>query len=185
MRVLMMSLYFLLNVAIADALPTMVKKPVTLTFYYDYACPHCRRMGRRLQALKARYPGLKINYRPVPLLTKDDWSIALFALMAKEQGKWAIIHRRLMALPHAPGIFDIERLENRYQIRRINDEGLKRLSKRLHDNLNSLMRLSHERRIALPTWVLTSSMNFQPIILRGEQSLPLLSAVVQQLWPSP
>lgn len=158
---------------------------VTLVEYYDYECPHCRRMESVIDRLQAEYPELKVVHRVTPLLNPESRPIASFALAAKSQGKWFALHQQLMASPTAPTLSDAESLAKALGL---NTQQLfstmqsKHIQKQIMTNIKLADRHAINGGIYLPLLEFgQSSGRGQPIVLTGEQPYTLLSAIVQQL----
>jgi protein-disulfide isomerase len=69
---------------------------VTIVEFFDYRCPHCRRMLPVIKALLGEDPGLRLVYKELPILGEESVVAARLALAARRQGKYAEIHERLM-----------------------------------------------------------------------------------------
>jgi protein-disulfide isomerase len=70
---------------------------VTVVEFFDYRCPHCRRMVSVIKALLAEDPGVRLVYKEMPILGEESVLAARAALAARGQGKYAEAHERLMA----------------------------------------------------------------------------------------
>jgi protein-disulfide isomerase len=70
---------------------------VTIVEFFDYRCPHCRRMAPVIKALLAEDRGVRLVYKEMPLLGAESVVAARAALAARRQGKYAEAHDRLMA----------------------------------------------------------------------------------------
>lgn len=70
---------------------------VTVVEFFDYRCPHCRRMVPVIKALLAADPGVRLVYKELPILGEESVLAARAALAARGQGKYAEAHDRLMA----------------------------------------------------------------------------------------
>ena len=164
---------------------TIIKPTVILTEYYDYECPHCRRMAALIQALQENHPNLKVIDQVTPVLNARSRLIASFALAAKVQGKWQAVHDKLMQLTSVPSIHDVNYLINTLKLNRtailktMSDTAIQQA---LNRNIKQATQYSIQGALRLPIFVFTSTdEKLQPIVLVGEQPYPLLSAVVQQL----
>lgn len=83
------------------------KGNVTLVEYFDYQCPHCRKMSGTVDELIKQDPNLRVVYRVVPFLGNTSWFEASAALAAKDQGKFQGFHAVLMEQRQAPSEQDI------------------------------------------------------------------------------
>jgi protein-disulfide isomerase len=70
---------------------------VTLVEFFDYRCPHCRRMAPVIKTLLAEDPQVRLVYKELPILGEESVVAARAALAAGRQGKYAEAHDRLMA----------------------------------------------------------------------------------------
>jgi protein-disulfide isomerase len=70
---------------------------VTIVEFFDYRCPHCRRMVPVVKALLAGDPGVRLVYKEMPILGEESMLAARAALAARGQGKYVEAHERLMA----------------------------------------------------------------------------------------
>jgi predicted DsbA family dithiol-disulfide isomerase len=166
---------------------TMKKNPenkITLVEYYDYECPHCRRMESVIERLQARYPNLQIIYRVTPVINNRSRDIAFFALAVKSQHKWQMVHQALMQLPNAPTWFDVNRIVielkfNKQLLFKTMQQG--KIQQQINRNIKEAEAHAVRGGIYLPMLIFKSSSKKQVITLLGEQPYTLLSAVVQQL----
>lgn len=69
---------------------------VTVVEFFDYRCPHCRRMAPVIKALLAQDPRVRLVYKEMPILGEESMIAARAALAARRQGKYAEAHDRLM-----------------------------------------------------------------------------------------
>ncbi|MBN9286839.1 MAG: DsbA family protein [Gammaproteobacteria bacterium] len=75
------------------------KQPaVTVVEFFDYQCPHCKRMESRLEALLTQNKDLRIVYKELPILNPHSVMAAQAALAARKQDKYLPFHRKLMAM---------------------------------------------------------------------------------------
>jgi protein-disulfide isomerase len=72
---------------------------VTVVEFFDYRCPHCRRMAPVLKALLAEDPGIRLVFKEWPILGPDSVVAARAALAAAHQGRYVDAHDRLMGEP--------------------------------------------------------------------------------------
>ena len=70
---------------------------VTVVEFFDYRCPHCRRMVPAIKALLAEDQGVRLVYKELPILGEESVVAARVALAARGQGKYVEAHDRLMA----------------------------------------------------------------------------------------
>ena len=68
---------------------------VTVVEFFDYRCPHCRRMAPVVKALLAEDPGIRLVYKELPILGEESTLAARAALAARGQGKYVDAHDRL------------------------------------------------------------------------------------------
>src|SRR3990167_3849813 len=99
---------FYINVGFSETIAKNSNRDVTLVEYYDYECPHCRRMEPVIESLKMQYPNLHVVYRVTPLLTRASRAIASVALAAKAENKnsGAEVHGQLMQINATPTLND-------------------------------------------------------------------------------
>jgi protein-disulfide isomerase len=160
---------------------------VRLVEYYDYECPHCRRMEPVIDSLQAEYQDLRVIHRVTPLLTPASRGIASVALAAKMQNQkvWFKIHNVLMQLNATPTLSNALHIATELGL---NPETLshemqdKAVQHQINQNIKSANKYAIDGAIYLPILVFSQSNGQgQSIILRGEQPRALLSAIVQQL----
>ncbi len=158
---------------------------VTLVEYYDYACPHCRRMEAVIDRLQAAYPRLQVVHRVTPLLTPMSYTVARFALAASEQGQWRSVHQALMRLPTAPTWTDLRRIAKQFHLNTrvlVNVMQQTQIRQQILRNVNDAEKNVTGSRLALPLFVFKLTHGHgQVITLTGEQPYALLAAVVAQL----
>jgi protein-disulfide isomerase len=70
---------------------------VTIVEFFDYRCPHCRRMVPVIRTLLAEDRGVRLVYKEMPILGEESVLAARAAVAARAQGKYAEAHDRLMA----------------------------------------------------------------------------------------
>lgn len=161
---------------------------VTLVEYYDYECIHCRRMESMIQQLQADYPNLRIIHRVTPLLNNDSYRIASFVLAVQAQqgwSAWQVLHSRLMQLPQAPTLSDVEAIAEELDLnvtvilKRMQQANIQ---ERIKENIALAETHVVSGKLALPILVFgLPNDEGQDITLRGEQPYELLSAIVLQL----
>jgi protein-disulfide isomerase len=69
---------------------------VTVVEFFDYRCPHCRRMLPVVKALLAEDRGVRLVYKEFPILGEESVIAARAALAARGQGRYGEAHDRLM-----------------------------------------------------------------------------------------
>jgi len=81
-------------VASRDYLPRLgfENAPLIVLETLDYNCSHCRAMHGRIKDLLAKRSDIQIVVLPTPILGESSRRLALFALAAEYQGKFARIH---------------------------------------------------------------------------------------------
>jgi len=67
-----------------------------LVEFFDYRCPHCRRMAPVVASLAADDTQLQVIYVEYPVLGPESVLAAQFALAAARQGAYGPFHRALM-----------------------------------------------------------------------------------------
>jgi len=70
---------------------------VTVVEFFDYNCPYCKRMSGDVRKLIEADRGVRLVYREWPIINKASLFAARAALAARRQGKYAELHRALMA----------------------------------------------------------------------------------------
>jgi protein-disulfide isomerase len=70
---------------------------VVVVEFFDYACPYCKAMEPRLEALLQSDKGVRLILKEFPILTPESLIAARAALASVKQGKHAQFHRALMA----------------------------------------------------------------------------------------
>lgn len=74
---------------------------VTLVEFFDYQCPHCRRMAKVVNQLVKDNSDLRVVYKELPIFPGST-IIAKAALASMNQGKYAEFHNALMKDPITP-----------------------------------------------------------------------------------
>jgi predicted DsbA family dithiol-disulfide isomerase len=91
---------------LCDALFGMTKVPegvVPIASFSDYACPFCRVLTPRLEALEANSDGaIRIKWHELPILGPASAEGARAALAAAQQGRYAEAHARLIRAGFQP-----------------------------------------------------------------------------------
>lgn len=178
-------LLFIMQTSFATPITGNLNGKVTLVEYYDYECPHCRKMERVIEALQHEYPNLKIIHRVTPLLNKNSRFVASFALAAKNQGQWQAVHQLLMRSIDAPGVDKVVSIVtqlglNPHQLK--NDMRKQDVQQQLATNIQLAKKHSIQGNIYFPILVFGhANGKGQSITLIGEQPYSLVSAIVTQL----
>ena len=71
---------------------------VTLTEFFDYNCPFCKKLVPAMQRLIGSDPQLRVVFREWPVFGEGSDFAARAALAAREQGKYWQVHAGLMAM---------------------------------------------------------------------------------------
>src|SRR5690348_10692681 len=71
---------------------------VTLVEFFDYRCPYCKAIEPSLEALIKEDGNLRIVYKEFPILGPTSVVASRVAIAARQQGKYAEFHARMMAL---------------------------------------------------------------------------------------
>ena len=71
---------------------------ITLSVFFDYNCPHCRKMVGPIQALISSDPQLRVVYREWPVFGEGSNFAARASLASLETGRYWQFHSALMAL---------------------------------------------------------------------------------------
>ena len=69
---------------------------VTVVEFFDYRCPHCKRVAPDVKKLTQEDPDVRIVYKQLPVLGPDSELAARASLAAFAQGKHAALHEALM-----------------------------------------------------------------------------------------
>jgi protein-disulfide isomerase len=69
---------------------------VTVVEFFDYRCPHCRRMAPVVRALAAEDATVRLVFKEWPILGEESVIAARAALAAAAQGRYVEAHDRLM-----------------------------------------------------------------------------------------
>jgi protein-disulfide isomerase len=69
---------------------------VTIVEFFDYACPFCRAVEPRVEALLQRDPGVRLVVKEFPILGPASAVASRAALAAARQGKYAAYHQALL-----------------------------------------------------------------------------------------
>lgn len=71
---------------------------ITLSVFFDYNCPHCRKMVGPIQALISSDPKLRVVYREWPVFGQGSDFAARASLASLETGRYWQFHAALMAM---------------------------------------------------------------------------------------
>ena len=71
---------------------------VTLVEFFDYRCPYCKAIEPSLDALIKEDGNLRVVYKEFPILGPTSVVASRVAIAARQQGKYAAFHARMMAL---------------------------------------------------------------------------------------
>lgn len=71
---------------------------VTLTEFFDYNCPFCKKMLGTMQALIGSDKGLRVVYREWPVFGEDSEFAARASLASLDQGRYWQLHAALLGL---------------------------------------------------------------------------------------
>jgi len=83
---------------------------VTIVEFFDYACPYCKAVEPRLEALVQRDKGVKLVLKEFPILTKQSMIASRMALAAVKQSKYAPFHLAMMRHLGPLEVSDIEQM---------------------------------------------------------------------------
>ncbi len=71
---------------------------ITLSVFFDYNCPHCRKMVGPIQQVISSDPKLRVVYREWPVFGEGSDFAARASLASLETGKYWQFHTALMAM---------------------------------------------------------------------------------------
>lgn len=71
---------------------------ITLSVFFDYNCPHCRRMAGPIQALISSDPRLRVVYREWPVFGEGSEFAARASLASLQTGKYWQFHTALLSM---------------------------------------------------------------------------------------
>lgn len=168
----------------AKPLPSrLTNAHVTLIEYYDYECPHCRRMNRVINGLRQHYPNVRFVQRGTPLLNSNSRIVANLALAAKELQPDNTLHQALLSLPFAPTPSNVLMLAKKLKLNTaqlVHVAQSKRVQQQLQRNIQAVSHYAIRGIIHLPTIVVKNTAN-NTYKLFGEHSYQLLAAIIEQL----
>ena len=73
------------------------KPDVTMTYFFDYACPYCRQSNSDIERLIKEEKGLRVVYRELPILGPGSVAAARVSLAASKAGTFAQYYDSLYA----------------------------------------------------------------------------------------
>lgn len=145
---------------------------VTLTEFFDYNCPFCKKLVPAMQRLIAADPQLRVVFREWPVFGEGSDFAARAALAAREQGKYWQVHAGLMAMKDRAAEPSVMRVVRRLGL----DEAKLReamQSDPVEDHIaRSFMLADHMSLIGTPTLIAGDEALF------GDQSFEDLTALV-------
>jgi len=145
---------------------------VTLTEFFDYNCPFCKKLVPAMQRLIGSDPQLRVVFREWPIFGEGSDFAARAALAALDQGKYWQVHTGLMAMKDRAAEPSVMRVIRRLGL----DEAKLRedmYSDRVEDHIaRSFMLAEHMSLIGTPTLIAGDEALF------GDQSFEDLTALV-------
>ena len=145
---------------------------VTLTEFFDYNCPFCKKLVPAMQRLIGADPQLRVVFREWPVFGEGSDFAARAALAAREQGKYWQVHAGLMAMKDRAAEASVMRVVRRLDL----DEAKLRAAMQsdpVEDHIaRSFMLAEHMSLIGTPTLIAGDEAVF------GDQSLDDLTALV-------
>ena len=72
------------------------KASVAVVEFFDYACPYCKAVEPRLEALIRSDKDVKLVVKEFPILTPESMVATKAALASVKQGKYTVFHQALM-----------------------------------------------------------------------------------------
>ena len=145
---------------------------VTLTEFFDYNCPFCKKLVPAMQRLIGADPQLRVVFREWPVFGEGSDFAARAALAARAQGKYWQVHAGLMAMKDRAAEPSVMRVVRRLGL----DEAKLReamQSDPVEDHIaRSFMLADHMSLIGTPTLIAGDEALF------GDQSFEDLTALV-------
>ena len=145
---------------------------ITLTEFFDYNCPYCKKIAPLIPQLIAAEPGLRVTFREWPVFGEGSDFAARAALAALDQGKYWQLHAGLMGMRERATEPTVLRMVRRLGL----DEARLRRdmdSRRVGDHIaNSFLLADHMGLMGTPTFICGDEGVF------GDQSLADLRALV-------
>ncbi len=80
---------------------------VSVVEFFDYSCPHCKRVAGSVRALVQGNASVRLIYKEFPILGPQSVLAARAALAAHAQGRYVAFHEGLMAAPGPPTLESI------------------------------------------------------------------------------
>jgi protein-disulfide isomerase len=115
------------------------KGDVTMVEFFDYACPICKAVEPKIEALLASDKNLKLVIKEFPILTPESLTASKVALAAAKQGKYGQFHQALM-LYRGPlteaAIFDVAAKTGLNMTRLKRDMTSPAITTEIYNNLN-------------------------------------------------
>ncbi len=150
--------------------------------FFDYQCPHCRIMLESTDRLARTNQNVKLITRVVPLMDRSSWTIARAVLAARQQGKYAELHRLLMQQRQN---ISFEQLLGLAEMVKINVPQLKRdmQSKSIVAELNANISASRRRGVDIipATFVYRAGNSASQIRIVGDKSVDELQQTISNL----
>ena len=147
---------------------------VTLTEFFDYNCPFCKKILPAMQRLIGSDPQLRVVFREWPVFGEGSDFAARAALASREQGKYWQVHSGLMAMRDRAAEGSVMRVVRRLGL----DEAKLRAAMQsdpVEDHIaRSFMLAEHMSLIGTPTLIAGDEAVF------GDQSLDDLTALVER-----
>ena len=129
------------------------KGDITLTEFFDYNCPFCKKMVPVIQKLISADPGLRVVYREWPVFGEDSEFATRASLASLDQGKYWQFHAALMQLRGRAGEPTVMRVVGQLGL----DEARLRRdmdSQRVSDHINLSYELAeHMGLVGTPTFI--------------------------------
>lgn len=145
---------------------------ITLTEFFDYNCPFCKKIVPAMQRLIGADPQLRVVFREWPVFGEGSDFAARAALAALDQGKYWQVHTGLMAMKDRAAEPSVMRVVRRLGL----DEARLReamYSDRVEDHIaRSFMLADHMSLLGTPTLIAGDEALF------GDQSFQDLTALV-------
>ena len=148
------------------------KGNITLTEFFDYNCPFCKKLVPRMQQLIGSDPNLRVVFREWPVFGEGSEFAARAALAALDQGKYWQMHAGLMGMRERAAEPTVMRVVRRLGL---NEAKLRTdmESERVSDHIaNSFMMADHMGLAGTPTIIAGDEGVF------GDQTLAELQALV-------
>ena len=144
---------------------------VTLTEFFDYNCPFCKKMVGTVQKLISSDPELRVVYREWPVFGPDSEFAAKASLASLSQGKYWQFHHAMMTMKDRAAEATVMRAARKVgldeaQLRRDMD------SKRVSDHIALSFQLAdHMGLMGTPTFIAGDEGIFGELSLKEMQDL--------------